>query len=179
MNSQHREARRQIDGSIGAFEICLPCKRAIFDDNISRIGARGWINDGFPGCEALTKPAIFCCFCRHVIRARQQAIFRGQPSSVTESEIDWIFMSMAQSIFVHEDGADIERTGGTEMPFWKVERDQYVRSIRDRFVSFEFLCDCLGTCEQNHGDTCNGSHLVPTHPKAPILLVDVQDGCLV
>jgi hypothetical protein len=86
---------------------------------------------------------------------------------------------MFQGIFIHENGIDLDGADSGEISSFEVERDPCVRSIQERFASFDFLKTCLKTCEEQHGEACNRSPFTAAQNQALLLLVDVKKKCLV
>lgn len=179
-SGQYREAKRQLKGGIDGNELCTPCKNAIYDDDFDRIGTADWLNDGYPDCEHLDKPALYCCFCRHVLRAKELVRRRRIVDSTPYNSIlDWVLTGMEQGIFIHDDGADLD--GGDEklVGDFEVEKCGYTRSIRRHWADIKRIKGWLGECENGHGEVCNAHRHESEMELGSLLLVDVQDNCLV
>ncbi|KAH8693306.1 heterokaryon incompatibility protein-domain-containing protein [Phaeosphaeriaceae sp. PMI808] len=185
--TNHREATRQLRNGLSDSELCVPCKNAVFDDDFARIGTPAWLNDGLPDCEDLDKPALYCCVCRHVLRAREAARRKGEvgagqgqnEAGEALQELDWVMLGMEQGIFVHDDGKDFDGVDEGDLAGFEVEKSADVRSIRHRWVDVQRVRGWLEECEEAHGDVCNSHRKLGKEDAGALLLVDVIDGCLV
>jgi hypothetical protein len=169
-----REAYRQLRDGTYETELCIPCKRAVLDDDFPRIGGPRWLNDGFPDCEGKEKPVLYCCLCRHILRTRTRAVREGKSQDIHSKELDWVMLSMDQGILVREDGVV------KEMEDVEPEPERYVRVIQGHLADLSLLRSWISICEQEHGATCNSQEIdtVDRH-NAKLLLVDVKKECIV
>jgi hypothetical protein len=179
--STFRDALRQLKGGLklDGNELCVPCKKAAWDDDFARIGTSAWLNDGYPDCEHLDKPVLYCCLCRHILRAKEYARRKGDTPDVPNPELDWMLTGMEQAILVHDDGKDLDGEDGVELRDFEVAKCEFVRSIRDRWVDLKRVKSWLAECETGHGDTCSALRYSSSKGESDILLVDVKDQCLV
>ncbi|OCL08969.1 HET-domain-containing protein [Glonium stellatum] len=99
-----RETYRQLRDGVFETELCIPCKRAVLDDDLSRIGGPLWLNDGFPDCKGKEKPILYCCLCKYILRARALAARAGKRQDIQSKELDWVMLSMDQGVLMCEDG---------------------------------------------------------------------------
>lgn len=178
--TQHREAVRQLSSGIDGNELCIPCKNAIFDDDFARIGTKAWLNDGYPDCKHLDKPALYCCFCRHVLRAKELARRKGHAEQPSQNIVlDWVLIGMEQGIFIHDDGSDLDDDAEKNLEGFEVEKCGFVRSIRHRWADMDRIKRWLDDCENGHGETCNGHRESAGEDSGKLVLVDVLEDCLV
>ncbi|KAF2035165.1 hypothetical protein EK21DRAFT_84791 [Setomelanomma holmii] len=177
--TQHREAVRQLNGGIDGNELCIPCKKAVFDDDFDRIGTKAWPNDGYPECEHLDKPKLYCCFCRHILRAKELAKRRGQHHDASQkAELGWVMIGMEQGIFVHDDGVDLDDADAKELEDFEVESCSFVRSVTHRWVDMRRIKNWLDQCENQHGELCNSHRNTANIAFGSLILVDVVDNLL-
>ncbi|GME56847.1 heterokaryon incompatibility protein-domain-containing protein [Neofusicoccum parvum] len=119
---------------------------------------------------------MYCSLCRHVIRAKARAKAQGIHEEVTSTELDWVMFGMNQSILISDDNQpedEQELRKHTD-----VEPDPYVRAIRSE-INPALMRAWLAECEQTHGPTCSAATLSTVSPSATLLLVDVEQQCLV
>lgn len=177
---QYHVAKRQHKGNIGGEEFCAPCRSAIYDGDFDRIGTATWLNDGFENCEHLDKPALYCCLCKHILRARELARRTGAIDTRSYYvELEWHLSSMEAGIFVHDNGADLDEDDEKLVDGFEVERCEYTRSIRRNWVGIDIIKRWLSDCEAKHGQNCNAHRQEMDTETSSLLLVDVQDDCLV
>jgi hypothetical protein len=84
----HKTIKRQLAGGLHGAERCIPCKNAVEDADISRIGSKSRLNHGLDGCKDLDKPAIYCGLCRHIQRAKELARRKGEETSVPPVSVE-------------------------------------------------------------------------------------------
>lgn len=177
---QYNVAKRQQRGLIGGEEFCAPCRSAIYDGDFDRIGTAAWLNDGFENCAHLDKPALYCCLCKHVLRARELALRAGAvQAGPFNVELDWHLSSMEAGIFVHGDGADLDGDGDGRLAGFGVAKCYYTRSISASWANISLIKQWLGDCEVGHGPACNAHRRGMDTVDSSLLLVDVENDCLV
>ncbi|KAF2111123.1 heterokaryon incompatibility protein-domain-containing protein [Lophiotrema nucula] len=178
--SSWREIRRQIDEGVFENELCIPCKNALADSDLARIGTPAWVNDGLPKDEVENgKPLLYCTLCKHIIRAKEFARRNGRASQVPNARLEWDFDAMNEGIFIHEDNADLDGADGDALQGFPVERCNFTKTIRHQWVDFEIIKRWISDCEGVHGGVCSSHHYKPRGEAASILLIDVQQGCLI
>ncbi|KAF2820205.1 HET-domain-containing protein [Ophiobolus disseminans] len=177
---QYHRAKRQQKGNIGGEEFCAPCASAIYDGDFRRIGTASWLNDGFEDCEHLDKPVLYCCLCKHLIRARELARRAGTVDTRSYNvELSWHLPSMEAGIFVHDDGADLDEDSDSRLDGFEVEKCYYTRSINRNWANISIIKHWLGNCEVKHGPACNAHRHDMVAGSSSLLLVDVENDCLV
>ncbi|KAJ8114925.1 hypothetical protein OPT61_g3310 [Boeremia exigua] len=177
---QYHVAKRQQKGNIGGEEFCAPCRSAIYDGDFGRIGTTSWLNDGFENCEDFDKPALYCCLCKHLIRARELARRAGTVDTCPYIvELSWHLSSMEAGIFVHDDGADLDDESDNRLDGFEVEKCYYTRSISRNWAKISLIKRWLSDCELKHGPTCNAHRQNLDTGTSSLLLVDVESDCLV
>lgn len=177
---QYHVAKRQQKGNIVGEEFCAPCRSAVYDGDFHRIGSASWLNDGFENCEHLDKPALYCCMCKHVIRAREFARKAGTIDARSYNvELDWHLSSMEAGVFVHDDGADLDEDSDSQLDSFEVEKCYYTRSISRNWANISIIKHWLSDCEVRHGPTCNAHRQDMAAGSLSLLLVDVERDCLV
>lgn len=177
---QYHVAKRQQKGNIVGEEFCAPCRSAIYDEDFHRIGTASWLNDGFEDCEHLDRPALYCCLCKHVIRARELARKAGMVDTrFYKVELHWYLSSMEAGIFVHDDGADLDEDSDSRLDGFEVEKCYYTRSISRHWAKISIMKQWLSNCEASHGPACNAHRQDIIVANLSLLLVDVDSDCLV
>ncbi|KAB8291330.1 hypothetical protein EYC80_010012 [Monilinia laxa] len=174
-----REAIRQLKGGINSNGLCIPCKNALQDDNFNSIGTLAWQNDALPDFEGLNKPALYCCLCRHVLRAREFARRRGAKEYLdAEVILDWVLTSMEEGILIHDDGFDLDSDNAKEIGDFGVDRCEFVRSIQHYWADNKRIRGWLNNCEVNHSLVCNQNQQSFDSTAGGLLLIDVVNDCL-
>jgi hypothetical protein len=172
-----RAALRQLrdieNGNPLEAELCVPCQNALKSEDLDRIGGLLWLNDGFPDCEHLEKPIVYCSLCTNIIRSREVARRREDASNDPQETPDWTIFD--STTFIFED--DSYRFGheAIEAKF-EPEAHSYVRII-DLAPNPELLRSWIKICEQDHGATCNSS--LSTFAGVNIRFIDVTKNCIV
>jgi hypothetical protein len=170
-----RAALRQLrdieNGDSLEAELCVPCQNAVESEDLDRIGGPLWLNDGFPDCEGLPKPIVYCALCTKIIRARESAKRSGTAWNVQLGTLNWP-MSFESATFISEDDSSYEDLE----PEFEPKADSYVRTIGS-VPNAGLHRSWLKTCEQDHGTTCNASP--STFAGVNIRFIDVEKNCIV
>lgn len=167
---------------MGGEEFCAPCSSAIYDGDFDRIGTPTWLNDGFENCEHLDKPLLYCCLCKHILRAEELARRCEGDTVASKShngDLDWHLASMESGIFVHDDCVDLDGDNADLLDGVEVERCFYTRSISRNWANISMIKRWLSDCETKHGQKCNAHRTEMSSETSSLLLVDVEDNCLV
>ena len=179
---QHHTAKRQQRGYMGGEEFCAPCSSAIYDGDFDRIGTPAWLNDGFENCEHLDKPLLYCCLCKHILRAKELAR-RCEGDKITSisynGDLQWHLSSMEAGIFVHDDRVDLDGDDTGLLEGFEVEKCFYTRSISLDWASISMINRWLSDCETQHDQMCNAHRTGMLSETSSLTLVDVEDNCLV
>jgi hypothetical protein len=166
--------------SIAHDTLCQPCLRAIRDHDLGRIGTQAWVNDGYSGCEALEKPAVYCCLCRHVLRAQELARRRGEPTLVSMDEQIYddagIWRTMHFNTLLHDD-ADIEAEDA-ELHDFEVEKCTFAESVSPRHADIKCIVRWLNNCESNHNNCKSRGKSPHSSDTNTLLFVDITNECL-
>ncbi|KAF2853965.1 HET-domain-containing protein [Plenodomus tracheiphilus IPT5] len=181
LSPYYRAAARQMQNGVEGGDLCVPCRKAFQEDDrggFADIGTAAWLNDGYEDQEHLTEPLLYCCCCRHVLRASEYARRRGkvyeQPTTMQPA---WDFDGLTTSTFLHDDGLDVEKDQEALLKDYKVVKPDYSRTIQHHWADIPMIKSWLSDCEQSHGDSCN-KHRTSNAETEEILLVDVVNDCL-
>jgi hypothetical protein len=184
MDPYHRAAVRQLHDGVDGGDLCVPCRKALDEDEragFASIGTSTWLNNGFrdyEGYENLTDPVLYCDCCRHVLRAREFQRQQGTPQDAPTStqEYPGDFNGLTTCVFLHDDDLDLKAYEASLAGF-KVGKSEYSRTVRRHWVDVEMIKSWLSDCERDHGDACSEHQRSNAEPGS-LLLLDVIDDCL-